>query len=398
MTAIGKPLHVPNNADLQNLQGNKGVQAETVGKGALSGAGIVPPTPEGTGDKPDLTNALKSLTAFMTGKSSIDVEVLLVQVAVAMRDTEATTQKTKINTDQETKKAQMREKEHKLEESAKKLEKQQNGSIWEKIKLAFEWLGAMLAVALAVIASVASLGGASALIVAAVAAVALVINSTVTQATGQGIMGNIVLAAGGSKEEAAKADMGFQIAVAVIGIAGAVTGSGLGKAVKDIASTIIDSAVATLGKVIPSLAKTGADAAAKGADALAKTAGSADDALNAGSDGGGEADQYGRDRECRADRHLRRDRYRRENRRGRPSRRGETARGKGQGERSHHAGTGRHDRPGAVTPHGLQRAFQCHSGRDHVRDERSREHAQPRAFRRLTPPAFQSTSTVRRTS
>jgi hypothetical protein len=289
MTAIGKPLHVPNNADLQNLQGNKGVQAETVGKGALSGAGIVPPTPEGTGDKPDLTNALKSLTAFMTGKSSIDVEVLLVQVAVAMRDTEATTQKTKINTDQETKKAQMREKEHKLEESAKKLEKQQNGSIWEKIKLAFEWLGAMLAVALAVIASVASLGGASALIVAAVAAVALVINSTVTQATGQGIMGNIVLAAGGSKEEAAKADMGFQIAVAVIGIAGAVTGSGLGKAVKDIAQTIMDSAMATLGKVIPSLAKTGTDAAAKGADALAKTAGSADDALNAANLGAKEA-------------------------------------------------------------------------------------------------------------
>lgn len=285
MTTIAKPLHVPGNADLQNIQGNQDVRAEAVGKGALTNAGIIPPTPGNTGEKPDLSNALKSLSAFMTGKSSIDVEVLLVQVAVAMRDTEATTQKSKINTDQETKKAQMREKEQKLEESAKKLEKQQNGSIWEKIKLAFEWLGAMLAVALAVIASVASLGGASALIVAAVAAVALVINSTVQQATGQGIMGNIVLAAGGSKEEAAKADMGFQIAVAVIGIAGAVSGSGLGKAVKDIAVTIMDSAMATLGKAIPALARTGADAATKGADAAVKTAGtvagSADDALNA---------------------------------------------------------------------------------------------------------------------
>jgi hypothetical protein len=285
MTIIAKPLQVPNNPDLQNVQRNQAAPAESVGKGALSGQGIVPPSPGKTGEKPDMSNALKSLAAFMSGNAAIDVDVLLVQVAVAMRDTEATTQKSKINTDQETKKAQMREKEHKLEESAKKLEKQQNGSIWEKIKLAFEWLGAMLAVALAVIAAVASLGGATALIVAAIAAVALVIDSTVQQATGQGIMGNIVLAAGGTKEQAAQADMGFKIAVAVIGITGAISGTGLGKAVKDIASSILDSAMSAIGKAIPALAKTGADAVTKGADAAAKTASTlastADDALNA---------------------------------------------------------------------------------------------------------------------
>ncbi len=285
MTIIAKPLQVPNNPDLQNIQRNQAAPAESVGKGALSGQAIVPPSPGKTGEKPDMSNALKSLAAFMSGNAAIDVDVLLVQVAVAMRDTEATTQKSKINTDQETKKAQMREKEHKLEESAKKLEKQQNGSIWEKIKLAFEWLGAMLAVALAVIAAVASLGGATALIVAAIAAVALVIDSTVQQATGQGIMGNIVLAAGGTKEQAAQADMGFKIAVAVIGITGAISGTGLGKAVKDIASSILDSAMSAIGKAIPALAKTGADAVTKGADAAAKTASTlastADDALNA---------------------------------------------------------------------------------------------------------------------
>ncbi|WP_378940823.1 type III secretion system translocon subunit SctE [Mesorhizobium sp. ANAO-SY3R2] len=228
MSTIGISQVIPNTTDLSNINGTQDPRASATGKGALAN-GIVPPSDNG-GEKPDLAKALKSLAAFMTGTGSVDTEVLLVQVAVAMRDTEATTQKSKINTDQETKKAQMKEKEAKLEESAKKLEKAQNGSIWDKIKLAFEWLGALIAAAVAAVLIATGVGTAVGvlLLAAAVTALVMAIDSTITAATGLGIAGNIAKAAGASEEQIAKADMGFKIGVAVLGVVFAVAAGGAG--------------------------------------------------------------------------------------------------------------------------------------------------------------------------
>ena len=232
MTSIVKPMNNPINPDLQNIIGNQDQKADAVGKGNLGKAGLVPPGQGNAGEKPDASKALKSLAAFMTGKASMDIDVLLIQVSVAMRDTEATTQKSKINTDQETKKVQMREKEHKLEESAKKLEKAQNGSIWDKIKLAFEWIGAVIAAAIAAVMIATGVGAVvgALLIAAAVTALVMAIDFTVAAATGMGIAGNIAKAAGASPEQIAQADMGFKISLAVLGIAFSLAAGGVGVA------------------------------------------------------------------------------------------------------------------------------------------------------------------------
>lgn len=95
------------------------------------------------------SQALASLSSFISGNKRTDVEVLLVQVTVAMRDTEAMTQKAKIETDQQTKRAQAQEKGEKLKEAQQKMqeakEKEKEQLIADKVKLAFAWIGAVIA-------------------------------------------------------------------------------------------------------------------------------------------------------------------------------------------------------------------------------------------------------------
>lgn len=204
-------------------------KAGKVGKGSGGDNGELPPTGKSDGNA---SAALASLSAFISGSANSDTEVLLVQVAVAMRDSEATSQKKKINTDQEAKKAQLKEKEAKLEEAQRKMEeaeeKRKSGSLIDKIKLAFEWLGAILAIVAAAVLIATGVGAVvgAALVVAATTALIMAIDSTVQMATGHGIAGNIAKLAGASEEEIAKADMGFRISLAVIGILAAVVSGG----------------------------------------------------------------------------------------------------------------------------------------------------------------------------
>lgn len=200
------------------------------GNGAVNGE--TPPPQQPT--KEALAGALASLDAFLSGNGSVDVDVLLVQVTVAMRDTEAGSQKAKINNDQEAKKAQMKEKEAKLEEAQRKMEeakaKKESGSLIDKIKLAFEWIGAIVAIAVAAVMIATGVGAVvgAMLIAAAVTSLIMAVDSTVQMATGHGIAGSIALATGASEEEAAKADMGFRISLAVLGIAFAIASGGAG--------------------------------------------------------------------------------------------------------------------------------------------------------------------------
>ncbi|KQT54067.1 hypothetical protein ASG43_00020 [Aureimonas sp. Leaf454] len=234
MSSISSPSSTPIDTSRFNTDKTVGKTDVQTGKGVAGVATTAPDSPP----KMPTDSVLASLSFFMSNSSNTDTEVLLVQVAVSMRDTEAISQKSKINTDQESKKAEMREKEKKLEDAAKKLEESRSNNLFDKIKLAFEWLGALLAVVGAVLAQVANIlpGGqiaAGLAIAGAVTALIMVIDSTVKVATGMGIAGNIEMAVslsqGKSESEArasaAKADMGFGIAVAVLGIALSVVGA-----------------------------------------------------------------------------------------------------------------------------------------------------------------------------
>lgn len=270
--------------------GNRAVEQKqsTVGNGISGVGGEAPPAPAGD----SVANAIKSLSGFMSSASSkTDVAVLLVEVAVTMRDAEALTQKSKINSDQETKRAQMKEREGKLEEAAKKLDKVQHMSIWDKIKLAFQWIAAAIATAVAAVMIATGVGAAVgvALMAAAVTAVVMAVDATVAKATGHGIAGNIAKAAGASPEAIAKADMGFQIATMVVGLAAAVGSLGAGiassatslssqlaKTVSNVLSAIdkvasVGSAVTTIGSAVAKKEETDTRADAKRLESQAKT-------------------------------------------------------------------------------------------------------------------------------
>lgn len=225
-----------------------------------------------------------SLNAFMTTSgSNVDTTVLLVQVAVAMRDTEALGQTNKINSDMEAKKNQAREKQEKLEEAQKKMdeaeEKKKSGSLIDKIKLAFAWIGAALAVATAAImfaTGVFAPVGAM-LIVAAVVAITMAVDATVaaTNDKGLGIAGSLrymdMKAQGKTEEEAMesaqKADMGFRIALAVVGVGAAIAsgGASMTGAARAIASTV--SEAGKMARVALSISEASASVASAGVDA-----------------------------------------------------------------------------------------------------------------------------------
>lgn len=212
----------------------------STGAGAIGESGEAPPAPQ----PQTVADALASLSSFMSGGAGVDVDVLLVQIAVAMRDAESATQKEKIETDSKSKELQLKEKQDKLDEAQKKMDeaeaKRKSASIWDKIKLAFEWIGAAIAAALAVVMIATGVGAVvgAALLVAAVAAIVMAVDSTVQMATGMGIAGNLAYidakARGQTDEQAkdyaAKADMGFRISMAVIGIVATIVAGGAGSA------------------------------------------------------------------------------------------------------------------------------------------------------------------------
>jgi hypothetical protein len=233
-----------------------------------------------------------SLAGFMKGGVAVDVEVLLVQVAVAMRDTEATSQKSKINTDQETKKVQLKEKEAKLEEAQRKMDeaeaKKKSGSLLDKIKLAFEWIGAILAMAVAAVMIATGAGAVvgALLMAAAVTSLILAIDSTVTMATGHGIAGNFAKMAGASEEDIAKADMGFKIGVAVAGVLFSIAGGGVSivsaKMAAANAAKTGATAAATAGKVAGGTAAQGMKVAQQGLNASSATVAAGNAAMGVG--------------------------------------------------------------------------------------------------------------------
>ncbi|MGV8938751.1 MAG: type III secretion system translocon subunit SctE [Allorhizobium sp.] len=254
----------------------KTTSGDAVAKGGPVGGGInaaaagnTPPTTKAEADSPGLAALMESLKGLMTEKAPQDTEVLLVQVLASMKDAETASQKDKVKLDQETKRTQLEEKQHKLEESAKKLQesldKKHSNNIFDKIKLLFEWIGALLAVvtaALLIATGVGAIAG-TLLIAAAVTAVVMSMSDTVQQITkdaglnggaGFGIAGGfqfLVMTAQGAdpaeiKKAVQKADMGFSISMTVLtvafslGAAGAALATGVGTAMSKVTTGVAD--------------------------------------------------------------------------------------------------------------------------------------------------------------
>jgi len=211
----GTPQQIP--TDQTQQTGGVGGTQNTTGAGSTAPTGSVPGAPS----DPSYSVVLDSLTKFMPSITGQVLEVMLLEITVKMKETEEASQKDKITVDQEAKRTALSEKADKLKEAETKIQeaidKEKHASIWDKIKLAFQALGACLAIlaGLALCLTGAGVAAGAALIAIGVVGLIMVIDSAVKMGTGHGIAGAIHLAIHpGDEEGAAKADMGFSIGMA----------------------------------------------------------------------------------------------------------------------------------------------------------------------------------------
>lgn len=203
------------------LDGVAGV--DTTGAGvAASQAG---PVPDPQAVVLSYTALMQSLNGLMPQLSNEDATVKLIEVSTLMKQIIEVSEKDRIQVDQEKKRTAIGEKTAKLDEARGKIEEsrrmKESGSIWDKIKLIFLAIAAffMLVVG-AVLAAVPGLQGVGAMMITAgIMSIIMAVDTGVKLGTGLGIAGNISkLVNPDDKEAWAKADLGFGISIAVVGL------------------------------------------------------------------------------------------------------------------------------------------------------------------------------------
>jgi hypothetical protein len=175
------------------MLGNVGTSTvkKTEGQDPAPGAGSI----TATGQAPDparpgmMSAVMASLSAIMPKMTGQQVDVLLLQVTAKMKDTISEGEQKKIETDTKVKQTQIAEKKSKLEEADRKIQeakdKMDHMSIWDKIKLGFQYLGAILSIVAGVLAMVAGIAaGALTLGIGAPAALASVIGGAMLVTSG----------------------------------------------------------------------------------------------------------------------------------------------------------------------------------------------------------------------
>jgi len=207
---------------------------QTTGSGAIGQNGPTPPI-DGNGQAapstPVYAAMMASLLAIMPQMSDDQQEVVLAMVTDKMKDMEAKSDKDQISVDSDKKKAALAEKEGKLHEASKKIEKaiwdRDHQSIWDKIKSIFMAIASALMVVIGALLAPFTAGASTVLIVAGIvclaASVVMAVNDITMAATGLGIAGNLdKLVHPNDPSSWAKADMGFTIAVMIVGLAASI--------------------------------------------------------------------------------------------------------------------------------------------------------------------------------
>jgi hypothetical protein len=212
----------------------------------------------------------KSLTKLAANVTGDMLDILLAKITKEMKDRISSTEKERAEVETDKKQAQMEEKRAKLEEATQKIEKQMekeaNASIWDKIKMAFSVIGAAIAMALGAVMIATGVGAVAGGMMMAAGAIALVgvIDGIVREETGMGIGGHLGKALGASEEDLAKWDMGFGIALAVLGIGASIISAATGN-FSGIANSVMMAM--RVAQVAQGLAEAGGAAADIGAGA-----------------------------------------------------------------------------------------------------------------------------------
>jgi transloator len=207
-----------------------GATTQTTPTGVVGQSG---PTPDASGAKyqtaaiPFALNAmLESLTEMMgpNAKSDDDLDAKVASLEENLKNKLSQSDASQIQNDQAEQTAKIEAKAQKDQQAEQKIKdavaKQQSASIWDKIKLAFEVIGAVLGCVVAGVLIATGVGTAAgiALAIGAAAGLMLAIDDVVKETTPDhlGIAGSIAHDSGEPLDYCQKCDMGFDIALAGI--------------------------------------------------------------------------------------------------------------------------------------------------------------------------------------
>lgn len=248
--SIGNKQLIP--TDLQLPPGTDGLsKADGVSSGDKVGGGSLSetssPVPDVRSQSPEFKAMMAALIAFEPELGTVDQEVLLAEVISKLKDTQNANDKEGIKADTARKQAAISEQKEKLNQAEKKQaeaeEKQKSASIWDKIKLAFQFLAAAISIVVGSILVATGAGTALGLLMIAGGVIGIVqgIDSALKQSTGFGMAGLAAKARGESDEKARQDDFitgmvmtGVSVVIGIATIAVSVT------SVKSIADAAVD--------------------------------------------------------------------------------------------------------------------------------------------------------------
>ena len=195
-----------------------------VGGGAAGGTGPAPDSNDPASPSNISVSVVMSLINFKP-RGEVDTTILVAQVGLELKRLQEETNSNKITIDQEALRAALAAKREQLERAGEKVEealaKEESASIWDKIKMGFQALGAAIMVGLGgMLIAIPGFQAVGALMVFGGVMSLIMVADAMTKEfseDGMGIAGSFALLDGRSREEALAADLGFAIGLAVVG-------------------------------------------------------------------------------------------------------------------------------------------------------------------------------------
>jgi hypothetical protein len=168
---------------------------------------------------------VNSLAPYIPAMSSDGMLVLIAEVEQKLHDTGTEVTENSATTNSLISQGLDKEQQAQLAQAQQQIEAaaaaQQNAGVWAKVEMAFQIIAAVVMIAVGAVLAATGVGAplAALMIVGGVATLMSAINGAVQTGTGHGFIGDIAKACGDSDQQAQQADMGFGIAMAVIGLA-----------------------------------------------------------------------------------------------------------------------------------------------------------------------------------
>ena len=197
-----------------------GQETPTTSAGIAAQGGAAPDP-----SSPSFQVVASSLSQFFPALSGEEIDIKIAQATLQLQEVVGKTNTNELVAKEEQKRESLAERTQKLEEAQAKQEeaeaKQKKGGFLNRLKTAFQFIGAALTVAIGAALIATGAGAAFGAVLVGMGAIQMMmaIDSVVAQETGFGITGNIVKAFGGSDELARGFDIAYQVIATVAIIA-----------------------------------------------------------------------------------------------------------------------------------------------------------------------------------